>query len=54
MKLTKNEYDEIYDKITMENFFYYKINTCLNDSFEILLDFALINSSTFNTCFKII
>ena len=54
MKLTKNEYDEIYDKITMENFFYYKINTCLNDSFEILLDFALINSSTFNTCFKIL
>ena len=35
----------------MEKFFYYKANECFNDSFDILLDFGLINVQTYNKCF---
>ena len=51
MNLKQGEYDEVFDDITMEKFFYYKANECFNDSFDILLDFALINDRTFNKCF---
>ena len=54
LNLKDNEYDKIFDEITINNFFYYKINTCLDDSFDILLDFALINYKTFNICLKLL
>jgi len=54
LNLKENEYDNKYDEICLINFFYYKINACFNDYFDILLDFALINSNTFNTCIKLL
>ena len=35
----------------MEKFFYYKVNKCFKDNFDILLDYALINVQTFNKSF---
>ena len=54
LNLKENEYDNKYDEICIINFFYYKINACFNDYFDILIDFALINSNTFNTCIKLL
>ena len=54
LNLKENEYDNKYDEICLINFFYYKINACFNDYFDILLDFALINSNTFNICIKLL
>ena len=54
MKLIKNEYDEEYDNICMINFFYYKIYSCFDNSFDIFLDYALINQKTYNICFKLL
>ena len=54
LKLKENQYDKMYDDISINNFFYYKINACLNESFDILIDFSLINSKTFNTCLKLL
>ena len=48
LKLNKNEYDNLFDEISMNNFFMYKINKCINDSFDILLDYGLINESSYN------
>ena len=46
--IKENEYDNKNDEICLSNFFYYKINSCFNDYFDILIDFTLINSKTFN------
>ena len=54
LNLKENEYDNKYDETCITNFFYYKINTCFDDYFDILFDFALINSNTFNTCIKLL
>ena len=54
LQLKEGEYDKIYDEIAMINFFYYKVYECFENSFDILCDFALINTETFNTCFKVI
>ena len=35
----------------MNNFFTYKINNCINDSFDILLDYGLIDELSFNKVF---
>ena len=51
LKLDKNEYDDLFDEISMNNFFTYKINNCINDSFDILLDYALIDELSFNKVF---
>ena len=54
LNLKENEYDNKYDETCITNFFSYKINTCFDDYFDILFDFALINSNTFNTCIKLL
>ena len=54
LNLKENEYDNKYDEISIINFFYYKINACFDDYFDILIDFALINSNTFNICIKLL
>ena len=47
LKLNKNEYDNLFDEISMNSFFIYKINSC-TESFDILMDYGLINESTYN------
>ena len=54
LQLKQNEYDKIYDEIVMANYFCYKVYECFENSFDILCDFALINSETFNASFKIL
>ena len=48
MQIDRNEYDELFDEISMNNFFVYKINTCIEFNFDILMDFGLINESSYN------
>lgn len=48
LNLKKNEYDESYDKYIIGEFLNYKYKTCLNDHFNILIDFGLINENTYN------
>ena len=48
LKLERKEYDKIFDEICMNNFFIYKINTCIDDSFDILLDYGLIDEFAYN------
>ena len=52
LQLKEGEYDKIYDELALINFFCYKVHECFEDSFDILCDFALINSEAFNACFK--
>ena len=52
LQLKEGEYDKIYDELALINFFCYKVHECFENSFDILCDFALINSETFNACFK--
>jgi hypothetical protein len=54
LKLNSYEYDKKYDEFNLNNFFYYKINSCLNDCFDILLSFALISEETYNTCIRLL
>jgi len=48
LKLNKNEYDSLYDEISINNFLIYKINNCIDNSFDILIDFGLINDTVYN------
>lgn len=48
LQIDRNEYDELFDEISMNNFFIYKINTCIDTSFDILIDYGLINESSYN------
>ena len=48
LQLERNEYDEIFDEISMTNFFIYKINTCIDTSFDILIDYGLTDELSYN------
>ena len=48
LQLNNNEYDSLYDEISLNNFFQYKINLCIEDSFDILIDYGLINEDVYN------
>jgi hypothetical protein len=48
LQIDRNEYDELFDEISMNNYFVYKINACIDFNFDILLDYGLINESAYN------
>ena len=48
LKLNRNEYDSLYDEISINNFLIYKINSCIDNNFDILIDFGLINETVYN------
>ena len=48
LKLNSNEYDSSYDEISINNFFQYKICSCIDNQFDILIDYGLINENTYN------
>lgn len=48
LKLNQNEYDSSYDDIFIINFFQYKICSCIENQFDILVDYGLINENTYN------
>ena len=48
LQLNRNDYDEIFDEISMNNFFQYKISICIDNSFDILIDYSLINELSYN------
>jgi len=54
LKLNKNEYDPLYDKIIIDNFLINKINSCIDNSFDILIDYALIDNAIYNTLMYIL
>ena len=54
LNLKENEYDNKKDEICLSDFFCCGINSCFNDYFDILIDFTLINSKTFNAWIKLL
>ena len=48
LKLNKSEYDSLYDEISINNFLIYKINSCIDNSFDTLVDFGMINETVYN------
>ena len=48
LKLNRNEYDSLYDEISINNFLIYKINSCIDNNFDTLIDFGLINETVYN------
>ena len=48
LQLNRNDYDEVFDEISMNNFFQYKISICIDNSFDILIDYSLINELSYN------
>ena len=48
MELKNNEYSPLYDETCINNFIYYKLCTCIENQFDILVDYGLINENMYN------
>ena len=48
LNLEWKEYDKAWDRYSIRTFYNYKIKECLDDKFDILLDYALISETLYN------
>ena len=48
LNLDWKDYDKIWDRYSIRLFYNYKIKECLEDKFEILLDYALVSETLYN------
>ena len=48
LNLEWKEYDKVWDRYSIRIFYNYKIKECLEDKFDILLDYALISETLYN------
>ena len=48
LNLDWKEYNKVWDRYSIRIFYNYKINECLEDKFDILLDYALISETLYN------
>ena len=48
LNLEWKEYDKVWDRYSIRIFYNYKIQECLEDKFDILLDYALISETLYN------
>ena len=48
LNLEWKEYDKVWDRYSIRAFYNYKIKECLEDKFDILLDYALISETLYN------
>ena len=48
LNLEWKDYDKVWDRYSIRTFYNYKIKECLEDKFDILLDYALISETLYN------
>ena len=48
LNLEWKEYDKVWDRYSIRTFYNYKVKECLEDKFDILLDYALISETLYN------
>ena len=54
INLNRENYDRNFDVINMKNYFQYKTSECFKDQFDILIDYGLINQTSYNVVIDIL